>query len=391
MSTTKQSILLTQQLIKSKSVTPKDDGAMNTLKKNLSKIGFKNKDLPFGSKKNNDLILNLFSIKKPNKNFKKKSKVLCFAGHTDVVPTGEISSWKHNPFQAKISQGKLYGRGASDMKGAIAAWITACKNVTQNNELSISLAMLITGDEEGIATNGTTKVVDWLKQKKININHCIVGEPTNPNYIGEMIKIGRRGSISFTIEVFGKSGHVAYPHLAQNPLSTLINICYQLKRLNLKKKAKNFPITNLEITSIDTGNKASNVIPESCLISANIRYNNSYTEKVLLNNINKICSSESSNYKLNIISSNKPFYTKPDTFLSILEKSIYKVTKKKPALSTTGGTSDARFIKNICPVLEFGGVGKTMHKLNENILIKDLLKLQKIYEELILSYNSYYK
>ena len=391
MSSTKQSILLTQQLIKSKSVTPKDDGAMNTLKKNLSKIGFKNKDLPFGSKKNNDLILNLFSIKKPNKNFKKKSKVLCFAGHTDVVPTGEISSWKHNPFQAKISQGKLYGRGASDMKGAIAAWITACKNVTQNNELSISLAMLITGDEEGIATNGTTKVVDWLKQKKININHCIVGEPTNPNYIGEMIKIGRRGSISFTIEVFGKSGHVAYPHLAQNPLSTLINICYQLKRLNLKKKAKNFPITNLEITSIDTGNKASNVIPESCLISANIRYNNSYTEKVLLNNINKICSSESSNYKLNIISSNKPFYTKPDTFLSILEKSIYKVTKKKPALSTTGGTSDARFIKNICPVLEFGGVGKTMHKLNENILIKDLLKLQKIYEELILSYNSYYK
>ena len=391
MSSTKQSILLTQQLIKSKSVTPKDDGAMNTLKKNLLKIGFKNKDLPFGSKKNNDLILNLFSIKKPNKNFNKKSKVLCFAGHTDVVPAGEISSWKHNPFQAKISQGKLYGRGASDMKGAIAAWVTACKNVTQNNDLSISLALLITGDEEGVATNGTIKVVDWLKQNKISINHCIVGEPTNPNYIGEMIKIGRRGSISFTIEVYGKSGHVAYPHLAQNPLSALTNICYKLERLNLKKKAKNFPVTNLEITSIDTGNKASNVIPDSCLISANIRYNNSYTEKILLDNINKICSSEASNFKLNIISSNKPFYTKPDNFLSILEKSIYKVTKKKPALSTTGGTSDARFIKNICPVIEFGGVGKTMHKLNENILIKDLLELQKIYEELILSYNNYYK
>jgi succinyl-diaminopimelate desuccinylase len=364
---------------------------MNTLKKSLSKIGFKNKDLPFGSKKNKDLILNLFSIKKPKINLNKKSKVLCFAGHTDVVPTGDISSWKYNPFQAKISQGKLYGRGASDMKGAIAAWISACRNVTQNNELSISLALLITGDEEGVATNGTIKVVNWLKQKKISINHCIVGEPTNPNYIGEMIKIGRRGSISFTIEVFGKSGHVAYPHLAQNPLSTLVSICYKLKKLNLKKKAKNFPITNLEITSIDTGNKASNVIPDSCLVSANIRYNNSYTEKALLDSINKVCSSESSNFKLNIISSNKPFYTKPDNFSSILEKSIYKITKKKPTLSTTGGTSDARFIKNICPVIEFGGVGKTMHKLNENILIKDLLKLQKIYEELILSYNDYYK
>lgn len=391
MNSTKQSILLTQQLIKSKSVTPKDDGAMNVLKKNLSKIGFQNKDLPFGSKKNNDLILNLFSMKKPNKNFKKKSKVLCFAGHTDVVPTGQISSWKYNPFHAKISQGKLYGRGASDMKGAIAAWVTACKNVTQNHELSISLALLITGDEEGIAINGTTKVVDWLKQKKININHCIVGEPTNPNYIGEMIKIGRRGSLSFTIEVFGKSGHVAYPHLAQNPLSDLINLCHKLEKLNLSKKAKNFPVTNLEITSIDTGNKTSNVIPDSCLVRANIRYNNSYTEKILLDKINRICSAETSSYKLKILSSNKPFYTEPDAFLSILKKSIYKVTKKNPAISTTGGTSDARFIKNICPVIEFGGVGKTMHKLNENILVKDLLKLQKIYEELILAYNDYYK
>ncbi len=391
MSDSDQAKILTQQLIKSKSVTPNDDGAMNTLKKNLSKIGFKNKDLPFGSKKNNNLILNLFSIKEPNKKIKRNSKILCFAGHTDVVPAGEITSWKHNPFQAKVSNGKLYGRGASDMKGAIAAWVTACRNVTKNNELSITLALLITGDEEGIATNGTTKVVDWIKKNKIKINHCIVGEPTNPNYIGEMIKIGRRGSISFKIEVFGKSGHVAYPHLADNPLSNLINICYKLKKLNLRKKSKNFPITNLEITSIDTGNNASNVIPESCKVSANIRYNNSYTEQFLLDNINKICSTESSNYKLNILSSNKPFYTKPDIFLSILEKSIYKITKKKPALSTTGGTSDARFIKNICPVLEFGGVGKTMHKLNENILIKDLLKLQKIYEALILAYNDYYK
>ncbi len=373
-----------QKLIIKKSVTPRDDGAMQTLKSKLSKIGFTNTDLPFGSKKENDLILNLFSLNKSNN---PRSKTLCFAGHTDVVPEGNTKNWKFDPFIGKVSNGKIHGRGASDMKGAIAAWVVACSNILKNKKLNISLALLITGDEEGVAVNGTTKVVKWLKKKKVKIDHCIVGEPTNPNYIGEMIKVGRRGSLSFSLEAFGRSGHVAYPHLANNPITSLINVCHKLSNLNLNLKAKNFPQTNLEVTSIDTGNPTSNVIPNNCKALINIRYNTRYNKKILVQKIKDILLKESCKFKLEIISSNKPFYTKSDKFLSLLEKSIFKVTKKKPTLSTSGGTSDARFIKDICPVFEFGSVGKTMHQVNENINIKDLESLQKIYEELILSYN----
>ena len=376
-----------QKLIIKKSVTPNDDGAIKVLKEKLSEMGFSNIDLPFGSKKNNDLIHNLFSVKNSKK---LNNKLLCFAGHTDVVPEGDYKKWKFDPFLGKVSGGKLHGRGASDMKGAIAAWVMACNNILKKKKLNIALALLITGDEEGIATNGTVKVVQYLKQKKIKINHCIVGEPTNPNYIGEMIKVGRRGSLSFSIETIGKYGHVAYPHLAKNPVTSLIHICNKLNNLKLNLKAKNFPQTNLEVTSVDTGNPTSNVIPNSCKALVNIRYNTRYNEKLLLKKIKASFSGVPCNVKLKIISSNKPFYTKSDKFLSLLEKSIYKVTKKKPTLSTTGGTSDARFIKDICPVYEFGSVGKTMHQINENIDIKDLENLQEIYEDLILSYNDIY-
>ena len=376
-----------QKLIIKKSVTPNDDGAIKVLKEKLSEIGFSNIDLPFGSKKNNDLIHNLFSVKNSKK---LNNKLLCFAGHTDVVPEGDYKKWKFDPFLGKVSGGKLHGRGASDMKGAIAAWVMACNNILKKKKLNIALALLITGDEEGIATNGTVKVVQYLKQKKIKINHCIVGEPTNPNYIGEMIKVGRRGSLSFSIETIGKYGHVAYPHLAKNPVTSLIHICNKLNNLKLNLKAKNFPQTNLEVTSVDTGNPTSNVIPNSCKALVNIRYNTRYNEELLLKKIKASFSGVPCNVKLKIISSNKPFYTKSDKFLSLLEKSIYKVTKKKPTLSTTGGTSDARFIKDICPVYEFGSVGKTMHQINENIDIKDLENLQQIYEDLILSYNDIY-
>ena len=376
-----------QKLIIKKSVTPNDDGAIKVLKDKLSEMGFSNIDLPFGSKKNNDLIHNLFSVKNSKK---LNNKLLCFAGHTDVVPEGDYKKWKFDPFLGKVSGGKLHGRGASDMKGAIAAWVMACNNILKKKKLNIALALLITGDEEGIATNGTVKVVQYLKQKKIKINHCIVGEPTNPNYIGEMIKVGRRGSLSFSIETIGKYGHVAYPHLAKNPVTSLIHICNKLNNLKLNLKAKNFPQTNLEVTSVDTGNPTSNVIPNSCKALVNIRYNTRYNEKLLLKKIKASFSEVPCAVKLKIISSNKPFYTKSDKFLSLLEKSIYKVTKKKPTLSTTGGTSDARFIKDICPVYEFGSVGKTMHQINENIDIKDLENLQQIYEDLILSYNDIY-
>lgn len=382
-----EATIFAQKLIIKKSVTPNDDGAIKVLKDKLSEMGFSNIDLPFGSKKNNDLIHNLFSVKNSKK---LNNKLLCFAGHTDVVPEGDYKKWKFDPFLGKVSGGKLHGRGASDMKGAIAAWVMACNNILKKKKLNIALALLITGDEEGIATNGTVKVVQYLKQKKIKINHCIVGEPTNPNYIGEMIKVGRRGSLSFSIETIGKYGHVAYPHLAKNPVTSLIHICNKLNNLKLNLKAKNFPQTNLEVTSVDTGNPTSNVIPNSCKALVNIRYNTRYNEKLLLKKIKASFSEVPCNVKLKIISSNKPFYTKSDKFLSLLEQSIYKVTKKKPTLSTTGGTSDARFIKDICPVYEFGSVGKTMHQINENIDIKDLENLQQIYEDLILSYNDIY-
>ena len=206
-----------------------------------------------------------------------------------------------------------------------------------------------------------------------------------------MIKIGRRGSLSLKIKLTGKPGHVAYPHLADNPLFYTSKVCNDLCNLKLNKKAENFPISNLEITSIDTGNKASNVIPLSTEISLNVRFNSSYNEKEILKLIKKICNSYSCKYSINIISSNKPFYTNPDEFVKTFVKSVKKVTRKNPILSTTGGTSDARFIKDICPVIEFGAVGKTMHQINENVFIKDLESLQKIYEDFILRYDDLIK
>lgn len=375
---------LTKNLIKRKSITPIDDGAILILKQKLGKLGFTNIELPFQSK-NQARVLNLFSVLKNNK---KSNKILCFAGHTDVVPPGKIEDWKYDPFEGKITKNKIYGRGASDMKGAIAAWVNACENILKNNKLNFSLALMITGDEEGVAENGTTKIVTWLKRKKIKIDHCIVGEPTNPNYIGEMIKIGRRGSLSIKLIIKGNPGHVAYPHLADNPLYYVGKISNDLCDLKLQKASKNFPVSNLEITSIDTGNKASNVIPSSAEISLNIRYNNKYNDKEILNKIKKICQKYNCKFSILIVSNNKPFYTSPDDFVKTFVKSVKTVTGKTPSLSTTGGTSDARFIKDICPVIEFGAVGKTMHKINENVFIKDLITLQKIYETFILQYNS---
>ena len=375
---------LTKNLIKRKSITPIDDGAILILKQKLGKLGFTNIELPFQSK-NQARVLNLFSVLKNNK---KSNKILCFAGHTDVVPPGKIEDWKYDPFEGKITKNKIYGRGASDMKGAIAAWVNACENILKNNKLNFSLALMITGDEEGVAENGTTKIVTWLKRKKIKIDHCIVGEPTNPNYIGEMIKIGRRGSLSIKLIIKGNPGHVAYPHLADNPLYYVGKISNDLCDLKLQKASKNFPVSNLEITSIDTGNKASNVIPSSAEISLNIRYNNKYNDKEILNKIKKICQKYNCKFSILIVSNNKPFYTSPDDFVKTFVKSVKIVTGKTPSLSTTGGTSDARFIKDICPVIEFGAVGKTMHKINENVFIKDLITLQKIYETFILQYNS---
>ncbi len=363
---------------------------MNVLKKKLQSIGFTNKDLPFGNKNKGDLVKNLYSLKVANSKSKKKN-TLCFAGHTDVVPVGDIKEWRYNPFEGKIKNAKLHGRGASDMKGAIAAWISACEKIIDTQNIEINLALLITGDEEGIAVNGTKKLVSWIKKNKIKIDHCLVGEPTNPEKVGEMIKVGRRGSLSLEILVKGKAGHVAYPHLANNPISKLLSICKTLDEIKFSKKSENFPTTNLEITSFDVDNKVTNVIPNMCKANLNIRYNPSYKEEELLKKIKEVCKKVTEDYKITVISSNMPFYTKSKSYINLLIKAIRKNTNKKPIVSTTGGTSDARYIKDICPVIEFGSVGKTMHQVNENIQIRDLKMLEKIYYDFILFYNDYYK
>ena len=383
---------LAQRLINKKSITPKDDGAINVLIKYLEKQDFKCYSLEFSSLNNKDekeTVKNLFAIKyAKNKN----APTLCFAGHTDVVPIGDKKNWKHDPFSGVIKNNILYGRGAADMKAAIAAWSFACSSYIKNDQKQdISLAFMITGDEEGNATNGTIKIIEWLKKKDIKISHCLVGEPTNPNYIGEMIKIGRRGSLNLKIKIKGKLGHVAYPHLAKNPLPIISLVCSKISKISFSKKSKAFPLSNLEITSINSNNTATNVIPETAEANLNIRYNPAYKYSDIIDKIDKVCKQVTKNYKIEIISSSEPFYTKPEKFIDALIEAIKVTCKKEPVLSTTGGTSDARFIKNICPVIEFGALGKTMHQINENISISDFNKLCKTYELFIKKYANLFR
>ena len=273
---------LSKALIRFPSVTPVDAGAINFLSKKLKLLGFRCKILEFKSK-NSKPIKNLYARlgnKKPN---------LCYAGHTDVVPPGNLKDWNVNPFNPKIKNGYLVGRGANDMKSSIACFVAAVSKFLKNNpKINGSISFLITGDEEGLAINGTKKVVDYLKKKKEKINFCIVGEPTNPKKLGEMIKIGRRGSISGKVEIFGTQGHVAYPQLSNNPINTLIAICQKLKETKLDKGNKNFQPSNLEFTSIYVDNKAHNVIPSRAKAQFNIRYNNLHTSSSLKKSLIKL-------------------------------------------------------------------------------------------------------
>ena len=375
---------LSKALIRFPSVTPVDAGAINFLSKKLKLLGFRCKILEFKSK-NSKPIKNLYARlgnKKPN---------LCYAGHTDVVPPGNLKDWNVNPFNPKIKNGYLVGRGANDMKSSIACFVAAVSKFLKNNpKINGSISFLITGDEEGLAINGTKKVVDYLKKKKEKINFCIVGEPTNPKKLGEMIKIGRRGSISGKVEIFGTQGHVAYPQLSNNPINTLIAICQKLKETKLDKGNKNFQPSNLEFTSIYVDNKAHNVIPSRAKAQFNIRYNNLHTSSSLKKKLNKIikniCKKKKCSFKVKYNVNGDAFLTSPGKTIHMAKKIIKDVTKINPVFSTTGGTSDARFIKKISPCLEFGLVNKTMHKIDECVSIKDLKKLTKIYHNILVEY-----
>ncbi len=375
---------LSKELIRFPSITPIDAGAINFLSKKLKKLGFNCKILEFKDKKSKP-IKNLYARignKRPN---------LCYAGHTDVVPPGNYQDWSVNPFKPTVKKNYLIGRGANDMKSSIACFVAATSKFLQKNRrFNGSISFLITGDEEGHAINGTKKVVDYLSKKKEKIDFCIVGEPTNPNKLGEMIKIGRRGSLSGKIEITGIQGHIAYPHLNNNPINTLVSICKKLKERKLDRGNKNFQPSNLEFTSINVDNKAHNVIPARAKAQFNIRYNNLHTSSSLKKKINlivkKISKKNKCKFKVDYIENGDAFLTKPEKTIYMAKRIIKKITKVTPKFSTTGGTSDARFIKKISPCLEFGLVNKTMHKVDECVSLGDLKKLTKIYNDFIIEY-----
>ena len=375
---------LAKELMKFPSITPRDAGVMKFLEKKLKKMGFKTKILNF-KEKNFQPVKNLYArlgSKGPN---------FCFAGHLDVVPPGDIKDWTVNPFRPSVKKGHLIGRGANDMKGSVAAFVSAVSIFLNNNKsFNGSISLLITGDEEGDAVNGTKKVVDYLKKKKEKINFCLVGEPTNPNKLGEMIKIGRRGSLTGKIEIIGMQGHVAYPHRANNPSTIIVKVLNELKNIKFDKGTKNFQPTNLEITRINIDNKADNVIPRVANATFNIRFNNKHSSgsiKKRINKIlNKISTKNKSKFKIDYRVSGEAFLTKQNATTNMIQNVVKKITKIKPKLSTTGGTSDARFLKNISPCLEFGLVGKTMHKVDEAVSLNDLKKLTKIYANILKNY-----
>ena len=377
-------IELAKELIKFPSITPVDAGVMKFLEKNLKKLGFETKIIEF-KEKNFKPVKNLYArIGNKGPNF-------CYAGHLDVVPPGNIKDWTINPFKPSIKKGHLIGRGANDMKSSIAAFVSAVSIfINKNNKFKGSISLLITGDEEGDAINGTKKVVDYLKKKKEKINFCLVGEPTNPNRLGEMIKIGRRGSLTGKLTIHGVQGHVAYPHRAKNPSTIMVNVLKELKDIKFDKGTKDFQPTNLEVTRININNNADNVIPGSAEATFNIRFNNIHSSNSIKKRLNKIfrkiSKKSKSNYKVEYRVSGEAFLTKPNTTTFMIQNIIKKITKIKPKLSTTGGTSDLRFIRKLSPGLEFGLVGKTMHKVDEAVSIADLKKLTKIYSEILINY-----
>ncbi len=375
---------LAKKLIRYPSITPVDAGVMKYLEKVLKSLGFKTKILEF-KEKNFKPVKNLYArIGNKGPNF-------CYAGHLDVVPPGNIKDWTVNPFKPSIKKGHLIGRGANDMKSSIAAFVSATSIFLNKKEkLNGSISFLITGDEEGDAINGTKKVVDYLKKKNERINFCLVGEPTNPNRLGEMIKIGRRGSLTGKLTIVGVQGHVAYPQRANNPSTTIIKILNELKNIKFDKGTKDFQPSNLEVTKINISNSADNVIPGSAEATFNIRFNNKHSSNSIKKRLNKIfkkiSGKRNSSYKIEYRVSGEAFLTKPNNTTFMIQNIIKKITKIKPKLSTTGGTSDLRFIRKLSPGLEFGLVGKTMHKVDEAVSLNDLKKLTKIYSKILDNY-----
>jgi len=368
------------------SVTPVDAGALGVLESYLKKLGFSCTVLRF-SGDGSEEVTNLYA------RLGNESPNFCYAGHTDVVPVGDLKNWQYPPFDAVVQNGFLHGRGAVDMKGAIGAFVFAVQQHLQmlksegmKNPGSISL--LITGDEEGAGINGTRKVLEWLKEKGEILDHCLVGEPTNPDKVGDMVKVGRRGSLNAVIRLIGKQGHVAYPEKALNPVARIGNFLTKIAEHEFDEGTPHFEPSNLEITSIDVGNMATNVIPGEVTIRLNIRFNDSHTGNQLGSWLSEVCEKHAGNHKLSIHVSGEAFVTIAGDYAELIGNSIKEVTGRNPVLSTSGGTSDARFIKDVCPVVEFGLISETMHRTDECVSIRELERLSDVYAAILRNYFS---
>ncbi len=379
-----------QDLIRCPSVTPEEGGALDVLQTRLEASGFTVTRKVFSAPNTPD-VENLYArlgTASPN---------LCFAGHTDVVPPGDKALWSSGPFEGEVTDGVMTGRGAVDMKGGIACFIAAVESwLASGKNFPGSVSLLITGDEEGPAINGTKAVLDWLVDQGEQIDACIVGEPTNPEVIGDAIKIGRRGSVSGSVTVTGTQGHSAYPHLADNPVRGLLALTSALMAEPFDEGTRNFQATNLEVNSVDVGNPAHNVIPAKATAQFNIRFNDTWTADSVKAEIGRRLEGASKDQTLRkplpdgprppvryeVSYTERPshvFLTKDDALIDSLSTAVEQVTGRRPELSTGGGTSDARFIKDVCPVVEFGLVGQTMHQIDEHVPLSDLQLLTEIY------------
>lgn len=387
---------LTKALIACPSVTPDTAGAFDVIEQFLAPLGFTVHRVTFEGD-GGPPTENLYA------RFGTTGRNFCFAGHTDVVPPGDIAAWTVPPFVPEIIDGALYGRGAEDMKGAIAAFMVAARDFVASHQSSVashqrketgdwrlatgdfSISLLITQDEEGSAINGTRKMLDWLAARGEKIDACLVGEPTNPDRLGEMMKVGRRGSAYFTLTVEGKQGHVAYPDRADNPITRLVRMLHALKAEPIDAGTEFFPPSNLEITTVDVGNATGNVIPARARAEMNVRFNSLHTGETIAQWVRAKLAPLGS-HTLNVRVTGESFITRDEALIEVVAGAVEAVTGTRPKLSTTGGTSDARFIKNMCPVVEFGTTGRTPHMVNERVEVAVLEGLTRVYGEVLRRY-----
>ncbi len=376
-------IELSRDLIRCQSVTPEDGGALAVLQKALEGIGFTCHRQVFTAEGTSD-IDNLYArIGDSGPNF-------CFAGHTDVVPVGEETAWSEDPFGAEIKDGVLYGRGAVDMKSAIACFAAAAGQYLDGKfgKIGGSISLLITGDEEGPSINGTNKLLQWTREQGEVLDACLVGEPTNPEQLGDMIKIGRRGSLNGTLTVKGVQGHTAYPHLADNPAHHVVAMLAAITDEALDDGSDHFQASTIQISTIDIGNPATNIIPAKATAGFNVRFNDLHSAESVETWLRHRLDNTGGDYELEIYVSGESFLTPPGPLSNAIADAVESVTGRRPELSTSGGTSDARFIKDYCPVAEFGLVGQTMHKADECIAVADINALTAIYLTVLESYFS---